>query len=427
MNTYEKLTANKTFPVTFFNYCTIGSPGGRPESVKDWVECGITLGRTPGYSEGDDTKPMLKLLDACGEAGIQAIVVDGRVSYGRHMQVGDDGLRKGMDAALKDFGDHPAVFGFDIGDEPAHKGIPSASRTAAIHREMAPHLSGFANLGPYGAGTAEWMGRRSFSGFLDEFCQQGTPPFLCFDVYTQMQKDEASLDTYFRCLKMYDDAAKRNGIPWWVTLLSVGHYKYLCPDEDAFRWQISTAVAHGAKGLAWFFLYMREPHGNYRVPPIDEHWERTETYEWLSRCQRSFNTMQAATLTQLTHKQVWHVGKRYGDYPTQIDSEVVQGVRADYPVIISEFTGPAGEPYVMVVNNTFTDSGQAVITWHGDPKVYRVGWEANEHLHRNYFDDDWPGNPATQTGPWLCPGQMELFRVDYADDRKPDGYADHEA
>ena len=423
MNTYEQLSADGIFPITFFNYCPMGSPGGVPAAVADWVDAGMTVGRTPGFNaDTDDPADVTAILDACGEAGIKAIVVDARCSYGRHVSMGDKGVREGMAAALKDFGSHPAVFGFDVGDEPANRGIISCYRTTAIHRELAPHLTPFANLGPYRPGTAEWMGRRSFRGFLDDYCRLGNPPFLCFDVYWQMIRTEGALNQYFACLKMYADAARRAGVPWWVTLLAVGHYTYNCPTEDDFRWQVNTAAAHGAKGLAWFFLYMREPHGNYRVPPIDEHWERTETFAWMSRVLRTFQKMHGPTLTKLNHHQVWHVGRAYGGYSSRIDSEFVQGVRAPFDVIVSEFFDAAGRPYVAIVNNTFTESGQAVITWHGKPKVYRVGWESKENLHRNYIDDDNPANTAAMTGPWLAPGQMELYRLDYSQDDLPVGY-----
>ncbi len=428
MNTYEQLTADGVYPITFFNYCPLGSPGGRPESVKDWVDAGMTLGRTPGFQAGkDDPADMLKILDACGEAGIKAIVVDGRGSYGKHAQLGDKGMRESFAEALKDFGDHPAVFGFDVGDEPNKHGILSSQRATAIQREMAPDLTPFCNLGPYDTGTAEWMERRSFRGILDDYCRLGNSPFLCFDVYWQLIRTEGALDKYFACLKMYADAASRGNIPWWVTLLAVGHYTYECPNENDFRWQVNTAAAHGAKGLAWFFLYMREPHGNYRVSPIDEHWERTETFEWMSRVLRTFQKIHGPTLARLTHHDVWHVGKVYGGYSSRIDSEHVQGVRAPYDVIISEFFDADGVPYVAIVNNTFTESGQAVITWHGHPKVHHLCWDSKEVPHRNYFDDDNPENPATMTGPWLAPGQMELFRLDYSEDELPVGYQLSEA
>ena len=82
---------------------------------------------------------------------------------------------------------------------------------------------------------------------------------------------------YFGCLKMFADAARRHGLPLWITPLAVGHFRYRCPTEDLFRWQVNTAAAHGMTGFVWFFFYMRDPHDNYRVPPIDEHWERVET------------------------------------------------------------------------------------------------------------------------------------------------------
>ena len=49
-----------------------------------------------------------------------------------------------------------------------------------------------------------------------------------------------------------------------------------------------TAVASGMKGILWFFVYMRTPVSNYRLAPIDEFGERTETYTWMSRVNRHF-------------------------------------------------------------------------------------------------------------------------------------------
>ena len=63
----------------------------------------------------------------------------------------------------------------------------------------------------------------------------------------------------------------------------IGFWNYRCPNEDDFRWQLNTAIAHGAKGILWFFFYMRYPHDNARLSPIDEHWKRTETFQWLSQ------------------------------------------------------------------------------------------------------------------------------------------------
>ena len=51
---------------------------------------------------------------------------------------------------------------------------------------------------------------------------------------------------YFTNLREFEAASRRHGIPYWTTLLSVGHFRYRCPREDDMRWQVSTAAAHGA-------------------------------------------------------------------------------------------------------------------------------------------------------------------------------------
>ena len=53
------------------------------------------------------------------------------------------------------------------------------------------------------------------------------------------------------------------------------------------------------------------------------------------------------------------------------------------------------------------------LRWHGKPTVYHVGWNGEgTNEVRAFFDDDWPENPYKEVGPWLAPGQMELYRVE---------------
>ena len=43
-----------------------------------------------------------------------------------------------------------------------------AFQAAAIHKEVAPHLSPYLNLGPYGPGTTEWVGYADYETFTCE-------------------------------------------------------------------------------------------------------------------------------------------------------------------------------------------------------------------------------------------------------------------
>ncbi|HDZ21502.1 hypothetical protein LCGC14_0124460 [marine sediment metagenome] len=419
MNTLEKCIADGVFPITFHNYSSWGSPAAVPEAVKTWTDLGLTVGRTPGYDSGKvDKADMLAILDACAEAGIKCFVPDRRAGTGSLRDADEDSFRRSFEEALKDFGSHPAAFGFDVGDEPARQHITPAFRTAALHREMAPHLTSFLSMGGYDPGAVEWMGIRSYGRYLDEYCQIAQPRMLFQNNYYALHEGDYAQDSYFRSHKMFTDSCKRNGdIPYWVTLCCSGHMNMRCPSEDDLRWQINTSAALGAKGFAWFLVYVTEPHMNYRLNPIDEHWERTETFSWLSRQLRTFQKWHGPTLMKLTFQKAFFClgGGPTGGYPTTIDSELVKGVRVrddKFEVLISEFKDADGRDYVAIVNRSLTGSGQAILRWHGKPKVFHVGWEGKQSEVRAFFDDDWPENPYLETGPWLAPGQMELYRVE---------------
>ena len=404
------------FPIGCWSYARFDQVG--PEAVKDYTDCGLTIVQTPRFKSGTDhPETMISFLDACYDAGIKAIVCDDRTYFWIWDQVGGaDGYRKSVEAAVKDFGNHPAVFGFHAGDEPNAPLAQRAFQSSAIHKEVAPHLSPFLNLGPYGPGTCEWVGYKDYNDFLADYVRIGRPDYLCFDVYWQLLPEDEGREDYFGCLKMYSDAARLHSLPVWITPLSVGHYRYRRPTEDLFRWQVNTAAAHGLTGLCWFFFYMRDPHDNYQVPPIDEHWERTETFEWLSRVNRTFLNWHAPVLMDLSLDNVYHAGKVWAGYPELDDnSRLVHHIEGRLPLIISEFKDRRGRDYVAVVNNSQTDNDQAVIRWRGAPEVIHIGWQGKEEGARAYVRDEADrGKPTDEimTGPWLAPGQMELYRLE---------------
>ena len=80
MTPFQKMRKDGTFPITFWNYCNMDQPGGQAAAVQDWVDAGMTVAMTPRYDPAK-RKEFLALLDACGQAGLKAIVWDGRGQY----------------------------------------------------------------------------------------------------------------------------------------------------------------------------------------------------------------------------------------------------------------------------------------------------------------------------------------------------------
>ena len=101
----------------------------------------------------------------------------------------------------------------------------------------------------------ERVGYENWSDYLDAVVRKADVDFLCYDCYRQMK---GQIDGYFRNLRFFREAAWRNGVPFWTTLLSVGHFRYRCPSYDDIRWQFNTAICSGVNGILWFYYFSTE-------------------------------------------------------------------------------------------------------------------------------------------------------------------------
>ncbi|MBA4388946.1 MAG: hypothetical protein C0404_13270 [Verrucomicrobia bacterium] len=411
---------NHQFPIGFWNYVPLEQQD--ESAVRDWRDAGMTFTMSPGFGAGaDDIAGVRKILDRAHEAGIRMILCHADTDWRNLTAKGESVYREEFARAVKELGSHPAVSGFHVGDEPRAEHFEDACRAVRIQKELAPNLQPFLNLLPWHPGADKAVGFGDWGKYLDAYVEKSGVDLLCYDCYSQQNNptDAWGWDMYFKNLREYEAASKRQGIPWWTTLLSVGHFKYRCPTEDDLRWQLNTAVAHGAKGILWFFFYMRQPHDNYRLAPVDEHWERTETYEWLSRVCRTFLKWTAPTLRELTLNSVSHVGRAWGEVALFTGNGRVQKAASQHKtdLIISEYRHANGSEYVSVVNNSQKESTLAEIVVRGNhPQLYRICWESRElPVSKTGEGGSGSGDDWCLTRPWLAPGQLELYRVE---DRK---------
>lgn len=404
------------YPMGFWNYTQSGQLG--PKDVEDWKDCGMNLVLSPEYdSRVHHKEDMLALLDACEERGIQMILCDHRTLW-KGASTDEAAYRERFAAALADFGSHPAVYGFHIGDEPKAEDEADCAAAYRIQLEMAPNLVPFLNHFPWHGNINTLMKTTDYRQWLEQFIQKSQTKLLCYDCYSQMNPDEDGIEMYFHNLKVFSQAARNTGVPLWTTLLSVGHFRYRCPSEDDLRWQISTAAASGCKGLLWFFFYERTPYINYRLPPIDEFWEKTSTYYDLRRCVRRFQGQHADLLSQLTLDRIYHVGRAYGGYrlfEKQVDPLVQDLESSDHaPMILSVFRDGEGKEYCCVVNMSQKVNTFFTLSLKGEAtKAYRYDFGGGVVQVAAQQDSAFSvGGGVISIGSWLAPGQMEIYRVE---------------
>lgn len=83
--------------------------------------------------------------------------------------------------------------------------------------------------------------------------------FLSADFYPFVGGDDLIVHNYFRQLAVQRDVAYKHGVPFWIYIQcgSIHDSRNLsetAASEAAFRWNVNTALAYGAKGLSWFTL-----------------------------------------------------------------------------------------------------------------------------------------------------------------------------
>jgi len=400
-----------SYPIGFWNYLSMGDPAHRPHmteaEVESWADAGFTLVQGPSFNpdEPDQAKLMTDMLDWAHQRGMKIIMWDKRF-------MGD-----GLDDTLAQYGQHPAMFGLHIVDEPIGKQAHFYYAAAKRVKEAAPHLHPFINLAPYNPGNEAFIGVESYSQYVDQAAERGGLDYLCYDNYVQMEPDKEGWDRYFGNLRYMREGGWRHGIPFWTTLLSVGHYRYRCPNYDELRWQFNTAVASGAAGVQYFFYYMRDPHKNYRHPPVDEFWEKTQTYYDLRKIHRAFHKRYGDLFLRVTPTRVTFTHQPYGDGEVFTPNEVLAEVRMLHDGtegLVGEFIDAEGKRYIMVVNNSTTTPAYVILGFPGeDVKIYNYGWDGKERPGPAHCVEVKGWRDGTfKVGYWLAPGEELVQRVD---------------
>ncbi len=371
------------FPIGFWNYVPCGKIDSAG-SVHDWCELGMTIAMTCDYLVPADKDYILRNLNEAAACGLKMIVCDVRTGWKSLAEKGETRFREEVRQAVEDFGSHPAFYAFHVGDEPDKDSWQHMLTAVKIVRESSVP---FVNYFPYfEEDFFERVGvdHNGYTQKLAQAVRETGLPMLSYDCYTQcfVHDREKGVDNYFYNLNRFRSVAQACGVPFWTTLLSVGHWAFAVPDEDMLRWQISTAVAHGVKGILWFYVYGRFLESSYRQSPFDQYYRRTPMFESLARQNKLFRDYYADKLAGAELQNVWHAGKAYGGTELYREGSIDGfSLRQQYgsPLIVSEFSDENGS-FLVIVCNAQSDI---------------------EHITGTYKNQSFDR--------WLAPGQLQIL------------------
>ena len=207
--------------------------------------------------------------------------------------------------------------GVKIVDEPAKEHWADMLKAVKIVKEYARPFINFLPFFDEDFEKTLGTNHAGYAKMLEDAVKETGLRQICYDCYFQMFENnrEEGIGYYFHNLNEYRMLSEKTGVDFWTTLLSVGHWAFRVPTEDDIRWQISTACAHGAKGIFWFYIYGRLLESSYRQSPFDQYYNKTATFDALARQMRLFNDHFADRLAGAKLLEVYHAGKTYGGTP----------------------------------------------------------------------------------------------------------------
>ncbi len=379
-----------------------------PDEIDKWVECGMTVPMLPKtYSGKDDPKALLPWLDRARELGVRVIANYEDVSYKDFIKLGRDEYKKRVAPLYEAIGDHPALYGFCVGDEPlGREQMEATAECIRINRELGPNLTPFINYrGETTSFDREDLLGLDLTGWFRYVREISGSPEFCFDVYGQMINDLGGKTGFFEIVRDMVEAAKGAGVEAWGCLLSSGHHVYAAPREVDIRWQIHMSAALGLRGVQWFRFYDRAFANELYGSPIDEFGNLTEAYYAMQRCQRRFTNHYGRLIMQLEHKKTYALKSDRGVFPDfePGEHELIKSIEPNDETIVSFFEDKNGDEYMCIVHGETRFYGVVEIDWDRE-RCDLMSVRANGSDVRR-FDGDDPGKL------YLIPAGLELIKI----------------
>lgn len=394
------ITRPEFFPIIPWNYYSPRTPWIKGSNgLESVAECGFNFAPFAFPHE----------LERCHKLGLGAIVAPADGSTLKDLRgrdfVGDEVERR-VRQMIDDAGGNPAVKGFFIMDEPSARDFPLLARAVATVKRYAPGKFAYINLYPdyatIGASDQSQLGTGTYAEYLERFVREVKPQFLSYDNYrvqiSRDLKDARRAESYYRNLLEIRRVGLEHGLPFLtiVTANQIRPYTTI-PSPANLAFQAYTTLAAGYRGVGWFTYYQ----GGYRYAPIDGNGRRTLTWEYLRAINRQVATL-APVMSRLRSTGVYFTEPQPAGALPGLPGGQVMALTGSEPMMVGEFSGPAGECYAMVVNLSLEHSAKFVLQSRVSPAAIRVLSAMDASLSR--FDSD--------AGLWLVAGQGVLLKFE---------------
>jgi hypothetical protein len=299
-----------------------------------------------------------------------------------------------LDAIVRDYADHPALYGYFIIDEPSADAFAKLAEVVTYLKQKDPKHPGYINLLPtYAAPGVQQLGTETYQEYVDRFIDSVHPHVLSYDHYPFVNGYDRA--DYALNLAIVRNASLRTKIPFWQIALIVQHLEYRQLTEGELRYQAMQTLAFGGRGLMWYtYWYPGEPNDTIKHAMINYDGSRDPHYDMI----KSINADAKAIGDELLRAESWaayHVGAGAEfSLPATVKSPVQ--IETKGQLTIGIFHHADGRKLALIANRD-----------HHQPTTIRVGGVDS------IFDPSvkrWTPAPQPPASVDLAPGAAVLFR-----------------
>ncbi len=200
-------------------------------------------------------------------------------------------------AVITQFKDHPALYGFNIMDEPSAALFPQLAAVKAGVKELMgstdkpvivnllPNYASNTQLGY----TDDITEKAAYDAHIRDYCEIFDPEILCYDHYPLSKSMlgskfvfEKDMMTYFENISTVRTYAWQQNIPMWLFVQAVSWGGMANPTKEQQRFLMNAALVFGVKNTLYFFYqtpYADDTYGEgFTKYPVDFAGNKTEDY-----------------------------------------------------------------------------------------------------------------------------------------------------
>lgn len=329
------------FPIGFW-----AGPPVEANTLETWETAAAANFTFVGPRGGFSVEQNRQMLDYCAQAGIEAMVVDGRIGW---QMIAAEDWRETVGQVVADYAEHPALFGYYLQDEPNFRNFAALGEISAEFTARDPAHLAYINLFPTYA-SVQQLGTPTYADHVERFLEMVRPRVLSYDHYCLL-RDGGIRPDYFENLQIIRDAGLRDGVPQWQIILSTPHLAYRDPTEAEMRWQVYTSLAYGMKGLMYFTYWTsgRAEEGQFAI--VDAEGRPARLYPIVQQLNAEVRAL-GPTLLGLTSTGVYHTGE-IPRGAARLGTDAIVQVPEELPLIVGLFEDADSVPYVMLVNRDY--------------------------------------------------------------------------